>query len=139
MSAWRLLVRGLYNRGGGPLRIVQFNEGATSCPNAAMRYAEGLGLVTDMRQIKERGWPSTWQLTELGEAVCEGRAKVVRNSTRRGTGPTVARIIGATIDDITIERVMLAAGYQPGAEVTPEVLRAYSDRLAAEVRKSVMA
>ena len=139
MSAWRLLVRGLYKRGGGPLRVAQFDDGSSARPNKSMLYAESLGLVTDTRPHKEHGRHCTWQLTELGEALCEGRAKVIWNRTRLVTGLTVAQVIGVTVDDSTIERVMLAAGYQPGAAITPDVLRAYSDGLAAEVRKAVMA
>ena len=139
MSAWRLLVKSLHQLGGGPLRLAQFDEGIAARPYSAMLTAENLGLVTDTRPRKDHGSPCIWQLTELGEALCEGRAKVVRKNAVLGTVAAVVRTIGDTVDDATIERVMLAAGHEPGAAVTLEVLRAYSDRLAAEVRKSVMA
>ena len=69
MSAWRLVVRELYER--GPLASRQF----VGVPDAhsALRRARQLGLVESPGRGGARGY-KPWAITELGRAYCEGRA-----------------------------------------------------------------
>jgi hypothetical protein len=78
MSAWILLVKRLHQLGGGPLRVAQFDIGATPSPQTAMAFAKSLGVVEDLRVNRQHGESCIWRITPLGVAFCEGRFKVSR-------------------------------------------------------------
>lgn len=73
MSAWKVLIKSLYAKGGGPLPKIVFDtissEGASK---AGMCYARSQGLATVQRLAKQ--WQ--WSLTATGVAWCEGRYHV---------------------------------------------------------------
>lgn len=134
MSGWIILTRNLYKMGGGPARCQQFDEGATSRPWEDMKLARERGMMVRVGRDHPRQ-AFRHKLTELGEAFCEGRARIDLDGKRI----IVRYIVGATVPDDMIERAMAAAGQQPGAEITRAVLKAFSAGLAAEIRAAVTA
>jgi len=130
MSAWKILIPDLHAAGGGPLQLKQFD--ARMCGRdgrTAMARTAELGLVCVVRR-------RLWVLTPLGYDYCTGKAVAVQ--IINGQGGTVTRIVPALserIPDEVIERVLWQVGHQPGRDVTPDVMRAYSAALAAELRR----
>jgi hypothetical protein len=92
MSAWRVLVRRLYELGGEGTRD-QFDDFSMSAgsSNWAVERAKALGLIelVDKRRQRPR-----WRLTELGRRYCEGEAEL--RHAPRITGGKAADYIAAS-------------------------------------------
>lgn len=83
MSAWKILVRNLYDQGGGPLPMRAFDPHLGLHPDLHMQTAKRLGLV-ESRRVK---FVWFWTLTERGRDWCEGRLEIVETVNRgRGIG-----------------------------------------------------
>ena len=90
MSAWRLVVRELYER--GPLRFEQFLTCADSY--RTINHAQKLGLVTRIGR-HGKSPAQKYRLTPLGEAFAAGRvACVIRTFGQAGTNG--GRMAGTT-------------------------------------------
>ena len=92
MSAWRILVRRLYDQGGGPLRRCDIDPHGSElgeAPKEQLDAARRDGLVEATR-VKVT-W--TWTLTQRGRDWCEGRVEVVeaRREHQRGRRPKQLR------------------------------------------------
>lgn len=74
MSGWKLIVRSLHDKGGGPLPRAAFEDGSTG--SYALEKAKAHGLI---RYVRRAYW-SLWELTPLGFDWCAGRVEI----TKRG-------------------------------------------------------
>jgi hypothetical protein len=74
MSAWRALVRNLYEIGGGPAPRRAFDNLPTlSAARGGLNCARDFGLIKARLQTCD--W--VWTLTDLGRDWCEGRVAIV--------------------------------------------------------------
>lgn len=88
MSAWRILVKNLYNIGGTGVRS-QFDDlGSYSNSATGLVMAQRLGLMT--REGKRQG--TVWRITALGRAFVEGRAEVKPSVGARTGGRAPMRV-----------------------------------------------
>lgn len=128
MSATKLFVQRLHQRGGSGT-VAQCNgDGALSSKTSSHASRAGYTVSND-----RRGVACVWSLTPLGVALAEGKAvRVLGGPTRRYLDP------GEFPDDL-IEELLMDAGHEPHARLTPQVMRSYSVRLAALVRNSLTA
>lgn len=88
MSAWRILVRRLYDLGGGPLPRPAFDNTGDELGEqwkAQLVPAIRHGLIQSGKH--KYGW--RWTLTQRGRDWCEGRYEVVErlDNRRKGRGP----------------------------------------------------
>lgn len=139
MSGWKIAVRRVYAL-GGEASLHAIDEHGTldrgSLPRAAV-----LGLL---RSPGRHGVASRWAITPLGEAWCEGRAVEVLSideGKRKPGRPTVriAMRIPAELPETIMEEILIDLGFQPGQRIDADMMRRYSNRLAAIVRSSVLA
>ena len=132
MSAgWLIETRALYQAGGGPVRLARFTQSMGKQPAQAAHRAclKGLMRVTTGKSKSDR----LYELTQLGWDLCEGRLKVAHEPGSKRIA--FAAVIGASVDDDLIERLLLDAGQIPGQAVRPDVIRRFSAALVAEVRR----
>lgn len=76
MSGWKVLVRSLDDKGGGPLPRAAFDSGTTA-GRYALDVAKKRGLI---RHVRRAYW-SLWELTPLGREWCEGRKEVTKHGS----------------------------------------------------------
>ena len=131
MSGWLILTRNLHRLGGGPLRLQQFDAGSTGRPHKDANLACHYGVMRLLRGSA----PRQHELTPLGEALCEGRARVVRAGP--GGAVSVRSELCYTVPDDMIVRALIAAGMVAGAQVTPTLMRLFAVQLGAEFRQAV--
>lgn len=128
MSGWLEVVRNLHAIGGGPARFEMFNGIANRRPAASLRIA-----IREHGPIRMADRQRRYELTRKGWDLCEGR---IRLSHEPGSKKTAfVAVIGKTVDDELIERLLIEAGQVPGCAVSPDVIRAFSAALVAEVRR----
>ena len=127
MSGWLNIVNNLHAAGGGPIRFAAFDAISNTRPADALRVAIRHGLIR-MADRQRR-----YELTAKGWDLCEGRIKIAHEPGSKRT--TFAAVIGASVDDDLIERLLLDAGQIPGQAVRPDVMRRFSAALVAEVRR----
>lgn len=73
MSGWMVIVRDLYDAGGGPLQREQFDRHyAGGLTGYAFTRAKDLGMM----ESHQKGYKWWWALTQLGRDWCEGRVEV---------------------------------------------------------------
>ena len=130
MSGWIMATKRLHELGGGPLRPSKFDPLATGKHRRDVRRAVEIGSmeITETEPIK-------YSLTPKGRDLCEGRAKVGRN----GHAVAIVQIIGESVPDALIVRLLEQTGRKPGSPMTFEDLQRYSSALVAEVRRAVEA
>ena len=129
----------LGNQGGGPLEMARIDCGDVYCPHVHARKARDRGLA---RKVDKTSWELTWlgweyyhkRLIEIDGQKEPGRKL---NDNRRPRVLAFA-VVGETVQDATIERLLLEAGADQ-AGVTPDVIRSFSNALAIEVRRGVSA
>lgn len=127
MSGWLNVVNNLHAAGGGPSRFATFNAISNTRPADSLRVAIRHGLIR-MADRQRR-----YELTAKGWDLCEGRIRIAHEPGSKRT--TFVAVIGATVDDELIERLLIEAGQIPGQAVSPGVIRAFSAALVAEVRR----
>ena len=128
MSGWLAIVKNLHAIGGGPARFDEFNGIPNNRPSASLRIAihkHGLIRMVDRQR--------RYELTRKGWDLCEGRIRVGHELGSKRTA--FVHVIGAAVSDELIERLLIQAGQIPGQSVRPEVIRAFSAALVAEVRR----
>ena len=127
MSGWINIVKNLHAAGGGPVRFEVFNAISNSRPAASLRIAIGYGLIRMADQQRR------YELTAKGWDLCEGRIRVSHEPGSKRTA--FVHVIGSAVDDALIEQLLIQSGQIPGSAVSPDVIRAFSAALVAEVRR----
>lgn len=73
MSAWKVALKSLHARGGGPLPLRGFSDALSS---AAMNMPRRLGLVEVARCGRGIARWNAYRLTDLGHRFVEGRVTI---------------------------------------------------------------
>lgn len=130
MSGWLEVVRNLHAIGGGPARFYAFDGIPNSRPADSLRIAINRHGLIRMADRQRR-----YELTRKGWDLCEGRIRISHEPGSKRT--SFVAVIGEDVPDELIERLLINAGQVPGCAVSPDVIRAFSAALVAEVRRDV--
>jgi hypothetical protein len=134
MSHWRCLLKDMAELGGEGIRASEIPGWGVTCEtHRARKDLLSRGLIRPvgrwMHSITQKGW-----------RVAAGAADFVdpRTPGKRGQAPHVYSLVvrGPQVSDIVIEDLLIDSGLRPGAPISPEIIRAYSAKLAAVVRAS---
>ena len=132
MTAWRCFMQSLGDQGGGPLHLEQIDCGEVAKTHDVAYVLRDRGLI---RQVEKTMWEFTyegWEFRAGRMALVNGQRKAGAGSGRRKL--VLVRVIGQTVPDETIERLLIESGYQPNSRMTPEVIRAFANYLVDEAR-----
>ena len=134
MSHWRCLLHDMAEAGGECLQASSLpGWGVTSQTQHGRRDLMLHGLIKAVGGRRHSITPDGWRLLA-------GIADLVepKISGKIGHLPRVYSLVvrAAVVPDIVIEVLLMDAGLQPGEAISSEIIRAYSNRLAAVVRAS---
>ena len=134
MSHWRCLLQDMAEAGGEDIQLSSLPGWgvtiATREGRNALRYHGLIKAVGSCRHsITGKGWRLLSGAADLVEPKAAGK---------RGHLPRAYSLVvrGATVPDIVIEDLLTECGLQPGAAISPDIIRAYSAKLTAIVRAS---
>ena len=132
MSYWRCLLKDMAEAGGENIQASSLPEwGITPQTERGRSELIRHGLIRPVggrrHSITANGWRLLAGVADLVEPKMPGKV---------GPMPRAYSLVvrGSTVPDIVIEDLLLDCGLVPGASISPAILRAYSDRLAAVVR-----
>lgn len=135
MSHWRCLLKDMADAGGSEIQASSLpGWGVTPQTQHGRRDLTRHGLIKAVggrrHSITAKGWRV---LAGVADVI---GVKPVGHVT--GAWPCAYSLVarGPVVPDIVIEDLLLEAGLQPGAAIGPEIIRAYSAKLAAVVRAS---
>lgn len=134
MSHWRCLLQDMAEAGGeGLLASSLPGWGVTHRTRDGRRGLIVHGLIKPVgsrrHSITAKGWRVVSGAADLVEPKMTGKV---------GHLPRAYSLVvrGRVVPDVVIEDLLVEAGLVPGAPISPAILRAYSDRLAAVVLAS---
>lgn len=135
MSHWRCLLKDMAEAGGESIQ-------ASSLPgwDVTPQTRSGRRDLVRLDLIKAVGG-RRHSITAKGWRVLDGAADVVGVKPPghiTGAWPCAYSLVvrGQVVPDLVIEDLLIECGLRPGADISPEIIRAYSTRLAAVVRAS---
>lgn len=134
MSYWRCMLADMAEAGGDDIQISSLpGWGITRVTREGRDTLRHHGLIKPVGSRRH-------SITDKGWRLLSGAADLVepKHSGKRGHLPRSYALVvrGATVPDIVIEDLLTECGLQPGAAISPDIIRAYSARLAAVVRAS---
>lgn len=135
MSHWRCLLKDIAEAGGEDLMISSLpGWGVTETTAHARKDLLKHGFIKPTGGRRHSMTGQGWRVAFGAADMVEPKAAGKRGHVSRAYS-LIAR--GETVSDIVIEDLLTECGVQPGAAISPEIIRAYSAKLAAVVRASV--
>jgi hypothetical protein len=134
MSNWRRLLQDMADAGGENIQASSLpGWGITNSTQQGRRDLSMHGLIKPVGSRRHSITPQGWR-------VLAGAADLVEPKFpgKVGHKPRAYSLVvrGDAVPDIVIEDLLTQCGLQPGAAISPEIIRAYSAKLAAVVRGS---
>lgn len=129
MTAWRCLLSDMAERGGKDVQITRIpGHCRDNSTNSARDYLIEKGLI-----VRSNGHKHS--ITEAGWLMQRGVIGMYPHKGKKGINRQELHLaIRDEVSDAIIAHALLESGYVPGGEITPEVLRVYSNRLIREAR-----
>ena len=129
MSAWRNLLAEMAEHGGSDIYITRLpGRCRDNSTQAAREYLVEKGFIVRCKS-------HCHSLTEAGWLQFRGVVDMYPHKGQRGINRHELHLaIRDTVPDVVIAHVLQECGYTPGAQMTPEILRGFANRIASEAR-----